>query len=225
MGSCYNLQNRTAPGASRPVASPGLGLFAKVCIGMSESSQNNNRRRYFRVQDRIGLEVRRIADEEDIQDLFEDQATLSLHQELRRIDLELRQQLASLADRDRNLAYLLKTFNHKLDTLARIMAFEQKPLQPEQWHKVTLSEGGVAFSGAGFVGTPGESLAVRLTLLPELQRVLVRAEVIEDSNGADGDTQVHLAFSGLSNSDRQTIARHVLRVQARERQGNDAVPR
>jgi hypothetical protein len=187
---------------------------------MSESQQPN-RRQYYRVQDQVGLEFRRIAQGQEIRDLFEDQVTLGLHQELRRIDQDVRQQLAALADRDRNLAFLLKSLNYKLDTLARIMAFEQKPLQPEQWHRVTLSEGGVAFTADENTLKPGleigDKLALRLTLLPELQRILVQGEVVEFADEA-GQPQIHVAFAGLTDSDRQAIARHVLRVQARERQ-------
>lgn len=186
---------------------------------MPDSNQPN-RRQYYRVQDQVGLEFRRITQGQDIHDLFEDRVTLGLHQELRRIDQDVRQQLASLADRDRNLAFLIKSLNHKVDTLARIMAFEQKPLQPEQWHKVTLSEGGVAFTEGTEALQVGDPLALRLTMLPELQRILVYGEVVEIAEDS-GQRQIHTSFIGLGDSDRQAIARHVLRVQARERQDPD----
>ena len=176
-----------------------------------------NRRQYYRIQDQVGLEFQRLSQDEDIRDLFEDRVTLGLHQELRRIDQDVRQQLAALADRDRNLAFLIKSLNHKIDTLARIMAFEQKPLQPEQWHRVTLSEGGVAFDAGDETLAPGDRLALRLTLMPELQRILLQGEVVEIVNDS-GQPQVHVSFLGLSDSDRQAIARHVIRAQARQRQ-------
>lgn len=209
-------------------------------MGMSESKQHN-RRQYYRIQDLIGLEYQPLTGIGDSQDLFEDRATQSLHRELGRIDQEIRQHLAALADRDRGQASLLKAFNHKLDTLARIMAFEQKPLQPEQWRTVTLSEGGVCFSCSGAAPQPGDTLALRLTLLPELQRILVRAKVVDkefhkklhevlqeripdqehalEVSQKTEQQQVHLEFSDLTDSARQTIARHVLRAQARQRQG------
>lgn len=180
-------------------------------------SPTHNRREYFRVEDQLGIECRRVEPGQDVHDLFEDQTTLGLHQELRRVDQEVRQQLATLSEQDRNLAAVLKTFNHKLDTLARIMAFEQKPLQPQQWHSVTLSEGGVAFALDDPELRPGDRLGLRLTLLPELQRVSVKGSVVEKAAEPD-PRMVHVAFIELSDTDRQVIARHVLRVQARQRQ-------
>ncbi|HAC30560.1 MAG TPA: PilZ domain-containing protein, partial [Marinobacter hydrocarbonoclasticus] len=54
----------------------------------------------------------------------------------RRLDQDVRAHLASLAERDRLLAGLVKSLNSKVDTLARIIAFEQNPLQPEDWQDV-----------------------------------------------------------------------------------------
>lgn len=184
-------------------------------------AQQSNRRAYYRVQDQVGLEFRLIEQGQDLTGLFEDQVSLGLHQELGRIDQEVHQQLVALADKDRNLAFLLKSLNHKLDTIARIMAFEQKPLQQAQWHRVILSEGGLAFSAdhednSGQSLEPGNCLALRLTLLPELQRILLRGKVVKLTGNA-GKRRIHIAFTELFGYERQAIARHVLRVQARER--------
>lgn len=153
-----------------------------------------------------------------IEDLFETQATQELHQELSRIDQDVRLQLAALAERDRSLAFLIKSLNHKLDTMARIMAFEQKPLQQEEWHQVTLSEGGLAFISNGYRPQADAHLGLRLTLLPELQQVLVQGEVVQVDDDEEEHTRVHVTFTDLSDSVRQIIARHVLRAQARQRQ-------
>lgn len=181
-------------------------------------SHSVNRREYYRIEDQVGLEFRTMTRRQDIQDLFEDRATQGLHQELSRIDQDVRQQLAALADRDRNLAFLLKALNHKLDTVARIMTFEQKPLQQGEWHQVTLSEGGIAFASHGYRPEPGARLGLRLTLMPELQRVLVQGEIVKVEDDDAEQPRVHVTFTDLSDSNRQIIARHVLRVQARQRQ-------
>jgi len=94
------------------------------------------RREFFRIDDRIGLEVRRLDDAHPGDDPFNNSPLEALKTEFRRLDQDVRAHLASLAERDRLLAGLVKSLNSKVDTLARIIAFEQNPLQPEDWPRV-----------------------------------------------------------------------------------------
>lgn len=177
------------------------------------------RRDFFRIEDRIGLEIRKLAPDTPLErDVFDGDHLESLKAEFRRLDQDVKSQLASLAERDRLLTGLFKSLNGKLDTLARIMAFEQNPLQPEDWQQVTLSEGGLSFIS----GTPawqiGDRLAVRMTLPPELYQPRAVARVLDVLPDASGGARVHTEFIRLHDSDRQQIARHVMRWQIRQRQ-------
>lgn len=185
---------------------------------------NEDRRDYFRIQDRIGLEIRPAADDNTgtPEDPFGDGHLAPLHDELRRIDQDVRSQLASLAERDRLLANLMKSFNTKVDTLARIMAFEQNPLQPDRWIEATLSEGGVAFTSRDPQLEVGTRLAVRLTLPPELYRPQGTVEIVSISDDDQGRRWLHTEFRSLDDVDRQQIARHVMRWQIRQRQRESA---
>ncbi|TVP55889.1 MAG: PilZ domain-containing protein [Halomonadaceae bacterium] len=185
-------------------------------------SDVSERRRYYRIQDQIGLEYRVITADTApplAAACFDGSATAGLQQELRRADLEIRTRLNVLTESDRNLAHLLKLMNQKLDTAARIMTFQQKPLQDDQWLQVTLSEGGMAFHCPDVSWQPGELLALRMTLAPELNQVAVFAEVVEIETGSKAQKPfMHLEFRHLEDDCRQQIARHVLQLQARMRQ-------
>ena len=61
------------------------------------------------------------------------------------------------------------------------------------------------------------SLDVRLTLLPDLARPQLKGRVLERSPQPDAEW-AHVEFSDITDADRQSLARHVLRVQARKRQ-------
>ncbi|BES71118.1 hypothetical protein RE428_21360 [Marinobacter nanhaiticus D15-8W] len=185
---------------------------------------NEDRRDFFRIHDRIGLEIRSVADEHASppDDPFGDGHLAPLHDELRRIDQDVRSQLASLAERDRLLANLMKSFNTKVDTLARIMAFEQNPLQPDRWIEATLGEGGVAFPNNDPQFVAGKRLAVRLTLPPELYRPQGTVEIVSVSHDDQGRRWLHTEFRALEDADRQQIARHVMRSQIRQRQRESA---
>ncbi len=178
-----------------------------------------DRREFFRIQDRIGLEVRRLDDNAPADpDLFTDTPLDALKAEYRRLDQDIKTHLANLAERDRLLTGLITTLNSKLDTLARIIAFEQNPLQPDDWQDVTLSEGGLAFFSHYSAWQAGDRMAVRMTLPPELYQPQGIARVIElDRTTAEG-TWVQAAFIELDESSRQQIARHVMRWQIRQKQ-------
>lgn len=178
-----------------------------------------DRRDYFRIEDKVGLEVRKLAPGDiNRDDPFNGDHLEGLRTELRRLDQDIRVYLTNLAERDRLLTSLIKSLNGKLDTLARIMAFEQNPLQPEDWQEVTLSEGGLSFNSASNIFQAGDLLAVRLTLPPELFRPQAIARVVDTVPDGTGGGRVHSEFSEIHDSDRQQIARHVMRWQIRQRQ-------
>ena len=182
---------------------------------------SGDRRQFYRIEDRIGLEIRPLNDTSETLDTVFDDAYLGpLYQELRRLDQDIRLQMGLLAERDRQVYGLFKSLNLKLDTLARIMAFQQNPLQPSHWCDVTISEGGMAFPGS-LVETelqPGDWLALRLTLFPDLARPRAKARVLDIARPAGEPARVHVEFAEMDDADRQSVARHVIRWQARQRQ-------
>ncbi|MBJ6137613.1 PilZ domain-containing protein [Marinobacter litoralis] len=178
-----------------------------------------DRREFFRIQDRIGLEIRRLEENHPADpDLFNNTPLDSLKAEYRRLDQDIKNHLANLAERDRLLTGLITTLNSKLDALARIIAFEQNPLQPEDWQDVTLSEGGLAFFSPSVAWQTGDRMAVRMTLPPELYQPQAIAQVIDLERDTAGGAWVLAAFTELEESDRQQIARHVMRWQIRQKQ-------
>ncbi|QSP93612.1 PilZ domain-containing protein [Marinobacter salinisoli] len=179
------------------------------------------RRDYYRINDRIGLELNKLPSADiGLNDAFGSDQFDVLKTEFRRLDLEVRSQLTVLAERDRALAGLIKSLNGKLDTLERIMACVQNPLQPEDWQEVTLSEGGLAFSTATPVWQPGDNLAIQMTLSTHLYQPRAIAEVLETVPDQAGGTRVHVHFSQITDGDRQQIARHVMRWQIQQRQND-----
>ncbi|MBQ0831409.1 PilZ domain-containing protein [Marinobacter sp.] len=179
----------------------------------------SERREFFRIEDRIGLDIRKLPPFGGLdENPFNDDHLETLKAEFRRLDQDIKSQLASLADQDRLLTGLIKSLNGKLDSLARIMAFQQNPLQPGDWQDVTLSEGGLAFSTSLQAWQTGDRLAIRMTLPPELFQPRAVAQVLDVQADAIGGARVHTGFIRIHDSDRQQIARHVMRWQIRQRQ-------
>jgi len=179
------------------------------------------RRDYFRINDRIGLEIQRLSNNQAPDNATPDESPLDiLKAEFYRLDQDVKAHLASLAERDRLLTGLIKSLNGKLDTLERIIAFEQNPLQPEDWQDVTLSEGGLSFQSNTPAWRIGDQIAVRMTLPPELYQPEAIAQVLSTEPDNRGGTMVHTEFTRLEDHHRQQIARHVMRWQIRQRQNN-----
>jgi len=207
-------------------------LQTNIRIGVLMTQRNDDsanaktqreRRDYFRINDRIGLEVHKLpTSTQDDFSAFGNTPFTSLQAEFRRLDQDIKTQLAGLSERDRALQSLLKAFNSKLDILARIMAFEQNPLQPEHWHQATLSEGGVAFVSNDDSLQVGDHIAIRLTLPPELFQPRAVGEVVGVNTEDCGGTRIHTRFVRLEDSDRQQLARHIMRWQIRQRQQPNA---
>jgi len=191
----------------------------------SETPESSSeRRRFFRIEDRIGVEIRPLGSlDTPVDDLFDTDFLSPLFQEMRRLDQDVRHQLNQLFEQDRQVSNLIKALNSKLDTMARIMAFQQNPLQPDQWLDVTLSEGGLAFPDPAGKWQTGQLLAMRLTLLPDLARPIIRGRILERTENSPSGPLAHATFLTLEDADRQQIARHVLRRQARERQERRAI--
>jgi hypothetical protein len=179
---------------------------------------SGDRRDFYRISDRIGLEIRRHAPDDKVASPFNGSHVEALRAEFRRLDQDVRSQLANLAERDRLLTSLIKSLNGKLDTLARIMTFEQNPLQPEDWQEVTLSEGGLSFTTTTSDYAVDDQLSMRLTLPPEFFQPVATARILSIDPDDKGGYRVHTEFVDIHDPDRQQIARHVLRRQIRQRQ-------
>jgi hypothetical protein len=183
-----------------------------------------DRRDFYRINDRIGLEIRRHSTDTGEASPFSGSNLEALHAEYRRLDQDVKSQLATLAERDRLLTSLIKSINGKLDTLARIMAFEQNPLQPEDWQEVTLSEGGLSFTTTLEDYREGDTLSLRMTLPPELFQPVATAGILSVESLDNGGYRIHTGFTDIHDHDRQQIARHVLRWQVRQRQNRQPGP-
>jgi len=212
-----------------------LVKITRYGVKMAANRFNNNhpdltdspadRRDFYRISDRIGLEIRRHAPDSQETSPFHGSHLETLRAEFRRLDQDVKSQLANLAERDRLLTSLIKAINGKLDTLARIMAFEQNPLQPEDWQQITLSEGGLSFNATVNDYAVGEIFHLRLTLPPELYQPVATARIISIEPDENGGYQAHSEFTDIHDHDRQQIARHVLRWQVRQRQSQQSDPK
>ncbi len=175
------------------------------------------RRQFYRVSDRALVDIRPMENLEiNPESCFDLNPSFSILNEFHQLDIESKQLLRQITDNDKNLGLYLKTLNSKLDALARGIALNNEPLDESKLKDINLSEGG--FSTPLAKPLPADAaVAIKLILIPSFTGVIAKGTVINCETEGDKSI-VHIAFSGLDNTNQQLIARHIIRKQSRERQ-------
>ncbi|WP_249673056.1 PilZ domain-containing protein [Pseudomonas abieticivorans] len=176
-----------------------------------------DRREYYRIEDRIALEISPLASA-DVSgtDLLQDASPLfNLLSELHLSEFESQHLLRSLADGDRTLGNFLKAQNKRIDLLSQVVA--QTILgQIGTPQPVVISEGGLEYTSPTAY-TPGTLLSVKMALMPQALGLLLRAKVTHCDEKPDGQFEIGTEFEAISDAQRQLLARYILQKQAQER--------
>ncbi|CAG8865517.1 hypothetical protein PS627_01434 [Pseudomonas fluorescens] len=176
-----------------------------------------DRREYYRIEDRIALEISPLSAAEGLEaDVLQDASPLfNLLSELHLSEFESQHLLRQLSDKDRTLAAFLKAQNKRIDLLSAVVA--QTLLgQIGEPRAVVLSEGGVEFVQSHTVA-PGTRVAVKMVLMPQALGLLLRARVVHCDARPDGQFEVGTEFIETSDAQRQLLARYILQRQQQQR--------
>ncbi len=167
----------------------------------------NDRRRFVRVQDALGLHVQRLVElpaagqpfsvSERTQVRKRDKYAIPGYAEVRRDFPQVAQYITDLEERIRELL------------------LDGEPVPAKPTHKVSLSAGGVCFS-AQQLYVPGEVVSMTLTLFPSGRRIGTDA-IIVAANEADevmhkDHPTYHSEFIRISDADRAAIVEQVTRL-------------
>ena len=181
------------------------------------TSDEEERREYYRIEDRVALEINPLSRSGQAgEDAAEDTSALfDLLSELHVSEFESQHLLRQLDERDRVLNSFLKALTKRIDLLGRVVAHtalgELGEPQP-----VRLSEGGVEFiSYQDFA--PSQLLSVKMVLMPQASGLMLRARVTHCDPAGDGRFVIGTEFVNLPDAQRQLLARHVLQRQAQQR--------
>ncbi len=176
-----------------------------------------DRREYYRIEDRIALEISPLSGAEALDtDLLQDDSPLfNLLSELHLSEFESQHLLRQLSDKDRVLAAFLKAQNKRIDLLSAVVA--QTLLgQLNAPQAVVLSEGGIEVTQAQPIAA-GSRIAVKMVLMPQALGLLLRARIIHCDQRPDGQYEVGSEFIEMTDAQRQLLARYILQRQAQQR--------
>lgn len=179
----------------------------------SDLTPTLDRREYFRVEDQLILRYCSVSPEAvanmPAERHFDNSDMFALLRELRQIDQEHNNVLRGITEQNRELGAYFKSVNRKIDLVANALATLSQDHQQQIAQRVSISEGGIAFSSDPKLA-PGQFIALELVLLPSHTGLALYGEILETRNES-GLTVV--SFLRLRETDRQILARHILQVQ------------
>lgn len=181
------------------------------------TSDEEERREYYRIEDRIALEISPLpAADASATELLQDASPLfNLLSELHLSEFESQHLLRQLSDTDRTLSAFLKAQNKRIDLLSQVLAHTimGKLGAPRP---VILSEGGLEFASTTAY-TPGTLLDLKMALPPQALGLLLRARVTHCDLSDAGQFEIGSEFVDISDAQRQLLARYILQKQQLER--------
>lgn len=180
-----------------------------------------NRRQYFRVIDKVSIEIAKIKETHLAAEEFELSPEFGLISEFQLLDVESKHLLRTITDKDKNLGQFLKILNKKLDSLARVISLNNQVMPSDSIKEVNLSEGGLSIASEQPY-KKGEKLAIKLILLPSYSGLLLEGRVLscthEQSDSSEEPIQIlHIEFLDISEAHQQLIARHIMRLQSQQK--------
>ena len=190
----------------------------------SDQANQRERRDFFRVSQDVFFDFKVVesfcAESEKPESQFEDAATLSLVNELKRLDKDNSQTLRLLTEKNRLLGDYLQALSNKIDLIARHTLFTQDSFSNEKKKtRINLSEDGMAFMAERAI-YKGSYIVVRLIFLPNYAPVATFAKVIR-CEAKEKRYQVAVKFFRISEIDRQELSRQILKAQTVSRKPNN----
>jgi c-di-GMP-binding flagellar brake protein YcgR len=174
-----------------------------------------NRRQFFRIEDKAAVEISARNPDQSAAECFELSPEFGLISEFQLLDVESKHLLRTLTDKDKNLGQFLKVMNKKLDSLSRVLALNKHQISGDSVQEVNLSEGGLALK-SNREYSKGQTVAIKLTLLPSYSGLILEGEVLSCRND-NAPYEIHIAFTNISEAHQQLIARHIMRIQTQNR--------
>ncbi|MFJ4433795.1 PilZ domain-containing protein [Pseudomonas sp. NPDC089395] len=176
-----------------------------------------DRREYYRIEDRIALEISPLSAAEALEpELLQDDSPLfNLLSELHLSDFESQHLLRQLSDKDRILAAFLRAQNKRLDLLSAVVAHSLigEIGQPQ---RVIISEGGIDFTQPQPIA-PDTRVKLKMVLMPRAHGLLLRGKVTHCDPRPEGGFEVGTEFIDMTDAQRQLLARYILQRQQQQR--------
>lgn len=183
--------------------------------------QEQDRRQYFRIDQRVSLELKVISESEidahPNPTQFDVSPNFTLLSELQEMDSQSSQLLRKVSEKDTNIASLLKVMHDKIERIAQAVASSEMTIGNAAIQEVNLSEGGVQFRHSEKFEIDS-FLSVKLVFPESCLGLLIYAQCCRSEAMGDGSFLTGVEFIKMPESCRMILAREIFDSQARLRQ-------
>jgi len=183
--------------------------------------EHDERRSYFRINDRVKLNYRLVS-EEELPALIERLKTgagsnFTVMSSFTSMSQQMVVQLRRIEGATPDVAACIKILDRKLNILGRAFLLQEEDVSNQTSKAVNISAGGMAFNASESC-KKGAVLELKLLLLPDMTGMMIYADVIEctkneEMDDVDESYFVRVCFSGIREPDRDILIRHVLKRQ------------
>ena len=175
-----------------------------------------DRRRYFRINDTLGVAYRVLSQEEVEQSDDLDKRPVDARNIIAGFDNQIDQLLLQLRPKDPVVTELVEILNKKLNSILDQLNLESDLVQriAHKVQEVNISACGMAFVVDEELPS-GTVLSLDLLLLPANLHVFTRGIVIDSTAVESGDGfHARLEFSGMESQDQEVLIQHIVQRQS-----------
>lgn len=175
-----------------------------------------DRRRYFRINDTLGVAYRILSAEEIQQSDSLSERPVDARNIIAGFDNQIDQLLLQLRPKDPVVAELVEILNQKINSILDQLNLESDLVQriAHKVQEVNISACGMAFVVEEDL-PPGAVLSLDLLLLPANLHVFTRGIVIDSTAVESGEGfHARLEFSGMESQDQEVLIQHIVQRQS-----------
>lgn len=172
-----------------------------------------DRRRYFRISEHLGVAYRVIADDHIADGRVVAGEPTNVYQLLVEHDETIARLLEKLAPRDPMVAELIVCLNKKINCIINQLEMESRMIEQiaHKIYEVNISACGLAFKVDEAIAM-GARVQLDLVLLPENKRILTDAQVIGSEPVPEGH-YVRMNFIDMPLRDQELLIQHIVKRQ------------
>jgi hypothetical protein len=181
---------------------------------------DNNRRTFFRIQDRLQISYKRMEPKDvarRVDELYQNELShFSVATEVMAMRTEVLPLMRQISGHSPDIGNYLNSIDQRLELVARAIAAKDTDLTEQPPRDCNLSASGIAID----LDQPlkcGEFLEISLLLLPSYAGVRAIAEVVEchanQAKDAQAPYQARLSFSHMREKDRDLLIKHIIQRQ------------
>jgi len=182
--------------------------------------QAQERRQYFRIDQRVSLELKVVSEQEIANHpdptQFDVSPNFLLLTELQALDTDTSHLLRKVAEKDNNIATLLSVMHSKIERIAQAVASSEMTIGNAAIQEVNLSEGGLQFRHKEAI-EQDTFLSIKLIFPESCIGLLLYAQSLRSDKMADDSHLVSVEFIKMPENCRMILARQIFESQAKQR--------